>query len=297
MSFSADVKRELGAKRPSDRHTEAAVLGMLLVSRSFSFKKILLQTGSREVADCFCSLIRRVFDIIAEVKCGGNSRPTYSVSIESSADRKKILYHFGYKQNEKITFKEERLKTEGSVGAFIRGVFLAAGSMSDPENEYRIDFSFKEEKTADDFSNLLLSRGIVSKITKRGEKYIVYVKDSNMLEDLLTIMGASNETLNLINVKIYKSMKNVINRKNKCETSNILKSANAAFEQTQAIKKLKDSGRLASLPEELIEAALLRMANSEASLTELCRISGNKLTRSGLNHRLKRIIEISKEVD
>lgn len=296
MSFASDVKKELCTKRPSDRHSEAEGYGMLLLCRSFSFEKILFQTGSLAAAEYFCSIMRRTFDVIAEMSKGGTSRPVYSVRIVSDADRKKIMYRLGYRQDSDIGLLSERLKTEGSIGAFIRGAFLAGGSMSDPETEYRIDFSMKQGPLAEEFSSLLLSRGIVSRVTQRAGKSIVYIKDSNMLEDLLTLMGAPNETLNLINVKIYKSMKNKINRKNNCETRNILKSADAAFEQTQAIKKLQMSGRLELLPDELIEAAGLRLANPSASLSELCRISGNRLTRSGLNHRMKRIVELSKEV-
>ncbi len=296
MSFTSDVKKELSEKRPSDRHAEAQCFGMLLLSRSFCFEKIIMQTANSEVAECLRGLLRRCFDITAEVKLGGTSRPTYTLSVKNEAERKRILYKLGFRNGEEIALREELLKTEGSVGAFIRGAFLSGGSMSDPEREYRMDFSFKRRQPAEQFLLLLCRRGIEGKITERAGKYILYVKDSGMLEDLLTLMGASNETLNLINVKIYKSMKNKINRKNNCETRNILKSADAAYEQTVAINRLKKAGRLALMPEELIEAAALRAANPQASLAELCKISKNKLTRSGLNHRLKRIIELSKEV-
>lgn len=296
MSFTSDVKKELSITRPSERHSEAEVLGMLMLCRSFSFDKILFQTASAEAVDCFCTLLRRACDVTAEVTKGGTSRSTYSVRIDSELERKKILYKLGYKNGEETYLKAELLKSEGSVGAFVRGAFLAGGTMSDPEKEYRIDFSFKSRDRAEEFKELLALRGIELRITERAGKFLVYTKDSAMLEDVLTLMGASNETLNLINVKIYKSMKNKINRKNNCETSNILKGADAAFKQTQAIKKLKKSGKLELMPEELIEAAALRLANPSSSLSELCRISKNRITRSGLSHRFRRIIELSEEV-
>ncbi len=296
MSFTSDVKKELTEKRPSDRHTEAECFGFLLLSRSFSFNKILLQTASKEAAERFCYLLRKAFDVTAEPKVGGSARPTYSVSVDGQASRQRILHRFGFRSDKEICLKEEILKSEGSIGAFIRGAFLAGGSISDPKSEYRIDFSFKDGRTAEEFSQLLLSRGISSKLTKRAEKNVVYIKNSEMIEDILTVMGGANETLNLINVKIYKSMKNAVNRKNNCETRNILKSADAAFEQTAAIKKLRKERKFELLSEELIEAAELRLANPEASLSELCRATGNKITRSGLNHRLKKIVEFSKEV-
>lgn len=296
MSFTSDVKSELCKTRPSDRHAEAECYGMLLLCRSFDFNKILFQTGSEAAAERFSYLLRQCFGIVADTAVGGNERKTYCVSVRDKDDLKRILYRLGYKMDEPIGFNPDILKTEGSVGAFVRGAFLSAGSLSDPETEYRIDFSFKTEILAKEFALLLEKRGIATKITKRASKFIVYIKDSTMLEDTLTLMGAGNETLNLINVKIYKSMKNKINRKNNCETRNILKSADAAFMQTKAIRKLKRRGKLEILPEELIEAAALRLANPEASLSDLVRISGNRLTRSGLNHRLKRLCEIAEEV-
>ena len=296
MSFTTDVKNELSAKRPSERHAEAEILGMLLSSRSFSYDKILFQTGSRGAAECFVTLLRRVFGCFTDLSEGGSSRPTFTVSVSSAGDRSRIMNTFGIKRDEPLTITADQLRTEGGVGAFLRGVFLATGAMSDPEKEYRIEFSFKEKTLADAFAEIMTARGMPLKITLRQGKYIVYTKDSTVIEDLLTLMGAGNETLNLINVKIYKSMKNKINRKNNCETRNILKSANAAFEQTVAIKKLKAAGRLELLPDELIEVAALRLANPEASLSELSRISGNRITRSGISHRLKRIMEIAEEV-
>lgn len=296
MSFTSDVKSELCKTRPSDRHAEAECYGMLLLCRSFDFNKILFQTGSEAAANRFILLLKQSFGVVAELSAGGTSRKTYSVSVDDKDDLKRILHRLGYRQSDEILLKPEVLKIEGSIGAFVRGAFLAGGTLSNPETEYRIDFSFKTEGGARDFSALLLKRGIVSKITKRANKYLVYIKDSAMLGDVLAFMGAGNETLNLINVKIYKSVKNRINRENNCETRNILKSADAAFAQIKAIKKLKRRGKLELLPEELLEAAALRLANPEASLADLCRISGNRLTRSGLNHRLKRICEIADEV-
>ena len=296
MSFTLEVKKELSGARLSERHAEAEIFGMLMLCRSFSFDKIVFQTGSREAAERFCSLTRYVFGITAEMTIGGTSRPTYTAKINSASERKKILYQLGFKKGEEVYLNPEVLKTEGSIGAFVRGAFIAGGSMSDPEKEYRIDFSFNFEEKADKFIELLMSRGITLKKLSRQGKFLAYVKESTVLEDILTLMGASNETLNLINVKIYKSMNNKINRKNNCETKNILKSADAAFLQTQAIKKLKKARKLELMPEELIEAAALRLANPSSSLSELCRISGNRITRSGLSHRFNRIIALSKEV-
>lgn len=296
MSFSTNVKSELCSALVSRPVIEAECYGMLFCSRSFSFNKILFQTGSREIAEHFISLLRHTFDITAFLSVGGDKKPTFRVCIESDIDRKRIMHRLGYSVDSELIIKTERFKAEGSVKAFVKGVFLAAGNISDPEKEYRIDFSFKTSIEAEQFVNLLASKGIKLSVCKRDNRYITYTKNSTTVEDILTFMGAGTETLNLIGVKIFKNVRNKLNRQNNCETSNILKTANAAYIQTKAIEKLKESGKLVSLPEELVEVANLRLQNPEMSLSELSRLSKTKLTRSGINHRIKKLLEIADSI-
>ena len=117
--------------------------GMLVVCRSFSLKKIALQTANREVAEHFVLLLRRCFDVMSHIKVGGTTRPTYTVEVASEADRKKILYKIYYRQDSDIGVDFGRLKTEGNIKDFIRGAFLASGSIADPEKEYRAEYSFR----------------------------------------------------------------------------------------------------------------------------------------------------------
>ena len=173
---------------------------------------------------------------------------------------------------------------------------MSAGSVSDPEKEYRIDFSFKDEVLAKQIMELLLSKGFKLNLTTRAGKTVLYTKNSNTVEDLLTFMGAGGETLNLIGVKVYKSVRNKSNRQNNCETSNILKTADAAYKQCAAIQKLEKKGLLKTLPEELYEVANLRLENPDMSLSGLCKLTSSHLTRSGFNHRMNRLLEIAKEV-
>ena len=133
-------------------------------------------------------------------------------------------------------------------------------------------------------------------MTYRANKFLVYTKNSTTIEELLTYLGAGTETLNLIGVKVYKSIRNRTNRQNNFETANILKTANAAFLQNEAIKKLKVAGKLENLPEELLEAANLRLNNPDMSLASLCKLSKARLTRSGLNHRLQKLIEMAEDL-
>ncbi len=296
MSFSTDVKSELCSIRTDNAAAEAQCHGMLVLCRSFSFDKILFQTGCLAAAELFVSLLRYSFDIITSVKTGGSKKPTYTVEVASAADRKKILFRLGYKLSETPFIDFAKLKTDGNVKAFIRGAFLAGGTVSDPEKEYRAEFSFRQNDTAADFIGILDSKGFDFTMTYRAGKFLVYTKNSTTIEELLTYLGAGTETLNLIGVKIYKSVRNRTNRQNNCETSNILKAADAAYEQTCAIEKIKKAGKLQTLPPELYEVAMLRLNNPQTSLGGLCKLSETGLTRSGLNHRIKKLMAIAAEI-
>ncbi len=297
MSFSNDVKKELCEVFIDSNGALAECHGMLVACRSFSFNKIVLQTANREVAEHFVLLLRRCFDVISNVKEGGSVRPTYTVEVASLPDRKKILYKLGYKQDSDIGVDFMRLKTEGNIKDFIRGAFLASGALADPEKEYRAEFSFRSNDTAADFFTLLDSQGMNFSMTFRAGKFLVYTKNSTTIEDLLTYIGAGGETLSLIGVKVYKSVRNRLNRQNNFETSNILKTADAAFLQNSAILRLKNAGKLESLPDELYEAAMLRLENPELSLSALCKLSKIPITRSGLNHRIKKLMDLAKEIE
>lgn len=296
MSFSFDVKSELCAIRTDNAAAESQCHGMLMLCRCFSFDKILFQTGCFQVAELFSTLLRRCFDVITAVKTGGSKRPVYTVEVVSSADRMRILYKLGYKHNDELFIDFGKIKTDGNIKAFINGAFLAGGNISDPEKEYRAEFSFKSNDTAADFIGLLDSKGFDFSLTYRAGKFLVYTKNSTTIEELLAYLGAGGETLNLIGVKVYKSVRNKLNRQNNFETSNILKTADAAYMQMVAIEKLKNAGRLETLPEELYEAACLRLANPEMSLSSLCKLSKAGLTRSGLNHRIQKLIRLSEDI-
>lgn len=296
MSFSSDVKKELCQIRTETSATCAQCHGMLVLCRSFSFGKILFQSGVKEVAEHFCTLLRQSFDIIAFVKTGGTKRPVYTVEVTSDADRKRILNKLAYKNTDPLIIDFDKIRANGHIKEFIRGAFLAAGNLSDPEKEYRAEFSFKENEVAADFIGILDSKGFDFTMTYRAGKFLVYTKNSTTIEELLTYIGAGSEALNLMGVKVYKSIRNKSNRQNNFETSNILKTANAVFLQTEAIKKLKTAGKLETLPEELLEAATLRLNNPEMSLAALCKLSKARLTRSGLNHRLQKLIALAEEL-
>ncbi len=294
MSFSKNVKEELCTIRAVGCCRYAECYGMLLFGRSFSNDGISFLTADKNAAERLKTLLYSCFTVVATVSEGGVKKPTYLVSVDSPLDIKRILIkydRFGSNAKNGLNFKvfEKECCTEG----FIRGAFLACGSVSDPEKDFHAEFALKNPALAEDFLSVLKDRGLSPKISNRGNKKVVYFKNGADIEDLLTVIGATMHSLELMNVQIYKDMRNKTNRIKNCDNGNIAKTVKASMEQCDAIRRLEKSGALLTLPPELYEAAILRRDHPDDPLSELCRICGNKITRSGLNHRLKKIVEIA----
>ncbi|MGN0494499.1 MAG: DNA-binding protein WhiA [Acutalibacteraceae bacterium] len=295
MSFCSDIKNELVGLKVSECCKLPLAYGFMLFGRAFSSKRISMQTSNRETAEYYAFLLNGIFGAQAVITVGGSVRPTYKAQVVSEADRLKILAAYDFGMTESF-INSEILTRECCLQSFIRGVFLACGNINDPEKEYRAEFSVRNERLAGEFCELLSSHGIPLKMTERSKAYVLYTKESALIEDLLTIIGLPHRTLDFIDTKIMKSVKNKINRANNCDSANISKTVEASIKQRAAIDYLKKTDRLDSLPEELLNAALLRENNPEATLKELCALSSEHITVSGLNHRLNRIIEIYTEL-
>ncbi|MCI5674936.1 MAG: DNA-binding protein WhiA [Ezakiella sp.] len=181
--------------------------------------------------------------------------------------------------------------------AYVRGAFIGGGSVSDPKSEYHAEFNFKDEKNALLLSDIFAELGIKSAIIKRQSASVCYIKESDSISDLLIAMGARSMTLQFEDIVVMKSARNDVNRRVNCETANLSKTVTAALRQVEAIEKLQRSGRFEMLERPLYETGLLRLANPDASLNELTILSGGKLTRSGINHRLNKLIELAENVE
>lgn len=291
MSYCSLVKDELINIRLSGCCKPSYIYGFMLFGRSFSVKRIALQTGHENVAKAYSEIIKHTYKSDVEIKCGGNARPTYIAEVKSESDRLKILAMIDFGISETVIDKTLFVK-ECCVQSFVRGAFLACGNINDPEKEYRAEFTVKNETLANDLHGLLNEYGINLKRTSRGKNTVLYTKDSSVIEDLLTFMGDTARTLDFMDTKIMKSVKNNINRARNCDNANISRTVEASIKQRTAIEFLEKTDRLYSLPGELLEIALLRKNNPQATLKELCKISKTPITISGLNHRFKRIIEI-----
>ena len=295
MSFCTDVKNELSAIRPSECCKQPLIYGFMLFGRSFSIKRIALQTANEETAKAYARLLYNAFNVNVNIKSGGSKRPTFVAEVLSEADRLKVLAAFDYGIAEKI-INSDIINRECCFQSFIRGAFLACGNISEPEKEYRVDFAVRNPVLAEEFCELLAGDGIALRKSNRGSATLLYTKESACIEDLLTLMGVPHRSLDIMDTKIMKSVKNNINRRGNCDNANISKTIEASIKQRRAIDYLEKTDKLYSLPEELLNAALLRKNNPDSTLKELCLLTDERLTVSGLNHRLNKIMKIYEEL-
>jgi DNA-binding protein WhiA len=295
MSFCQDIKTELSEIRVSHCCMQALTYGLLLFGRGFSSKKISMQSENLSVIKLYSLMVKKSYDAMAVITKGESKNTTYRAEVTDEFDRLKILASVDFGMVEgKIS--HEFFNRACCEAAFVRGAFLSCGQMSDPEKSYRVDFSVKSEPLAIELRDILEKHSVKANISTRGKGFVVYIKRSEMIINLLALMGASMRSLELIETTIIKEANNKTNRMFNCDGANIKKTIEASFKQRQAIEYLIKREMLSSLPQELITAATLRMKYPESSLKELCKNSPEPITVSGINHRLKKIIEIYEEL-
>lgn len=179
---------------------------------------------------------------------------------------------------------------------YIREAFIKSGSINDPTKKYHLQIMFKTNKKAEQMQQLLLNFNIHAKIIKKDTSYMLYIKDGEEISEFLALVGANKSVIKYEEVRVLKEKRNDINRLVNCETANLNKTISAAVKQIEDIKYIKDKGKFLSMPENLIEIANLRVENPDISLAELGKLLKEPIGKSGVNHRLKRISEIAKEL-
>ncbi len=177
--------------------------------------------------------------------------------------------------------------------AFLRSVFVRCGSVNAPDKSNHLEMKMSNEMNADEMCIFLREMGLEAKISRRRGKYVVYFKDGDTIFHVLSVMGAQKCAFELVNTQIEKNIRNNCNRVNNCEMANMLKSANAAGRQLDAIKELEKDERFENLPEKLLYTATLRRDNPDLSLLDLAAIHEPPITKSCVNHRLEKIIKIA----
>ncbi len=294
MSFSSDVKKELcSIEFETDCCQRAEAYGILFFGRAFGKDEISLMTDYDYVADRYSDAIRYLTGAEPELIVSKSGKIT--VCVPSPEDRIDILNELGYSESERsLRLLETNIENECCFGAFIRGVFLACGIITDPKKEYHLEFDVTFKSKSRDLIDVFKDFPVTPKPSDRNGVNIVYFKDSSQIEDILTVMGAQMSVMELIGEKILKDVRNNVNRKVNCDSANLRKTAQAAANQTKAIEKLKSQGKFDDLPSDLKELAQLRIDNPEMTLSELGASLSKPLSRSGVNHKLKKLTDMIK---
>lgn len=303
MTFAHKVKTELCTAKNNDssekdRFLEKAELyGLLLFGRRFSREKIVFQTEHKDVADKVSDIFFNLYNIKPEHNTitRADGRIICCLGVYDRALSRRIFSDFGHDDTHDVALRINRANIENQecAFAFVRGAFLACGSIVDPGKDYHLEFVSSHIRLGQDLADFMQEIGLGPKTIVRKGNFVIYFKDSEQIEDVLTLMGAVKSSLELMNIKVYKDLRNKVNRVTNCETANISKTVNASWKQIDAIKKLTAQKGYDSLPTELREIAKIRIENPDASLRELAKIAG--ISRSGVNHRLRRIIDMAED--
>lgn len=294
MSFAHEVRSELCALECPAAGRSALLYGLLLFGRSFGPGGIALQTEHPAIAPLCASLLEEECGVHAAVHSDG--RRAHILTVPAGDTAGKIFSYFGYgPRTVSLRINLGFFDSDLCTPYFLRGAFLSCGSVVDPGKDYHLEFVTPHMQLGRDLTALLRDQDFQPKTAARKGNRVVYFKDSGQIEDVLTYIGAARQSLELMNVKVYKDLRNKANRVTNCETANIEKMVNASAEQVEAIRRLEESGRLRQLPDDLREIASLRLENPDASLRELGGMLREPLSRSGVNHRLSRLLDLARQ--
>ena len=318
MSFASETKNELARIEPEKKCCMLAeISGFLRVAGSiglvgFGKFKIIITTDNPAVARHYKKLSQDYFGIetkleIGEGKAVGKSRSSkkfsYSITIDADNRSEQILRETGIllvrEGNNYISdgIYSGIVRTKCCKKAYLRGVFMGAGTMSDPEKGYDLEFVLESATMAADLKKLINSFVDLScKVTERRGKHVVYMKKADYISDMLAIMGASSQVFSMEETRIKKEMVGSARRMSNCDSANMDRSIEASMKHIEAIKKIQETKGLASLPETLREAAELRLEHPDISIAALGELCDPPMKKAGINKRLMRIQEIASKL-
>lgn len=290
MSFSGTVKAELAEYISPARHCQLAELSALI------------HFGGRLTNDG-CHLDLGMENETVARKCFTLLQKTYNINnVIREADEEKVLQALHLYDSDHHIIPLDTpvntllIKNSCCVRAYLRGVFLCVGSMSDPEKSYHLEFVCSKFEQAEQLRNLIQEFQIEAKVIKRKKYYVVYLKEGAGIVDLLNVMGAHVSLMNLENLRIVKEMRNSINRRVNCEAANITKTVNAASKQIEDILLIQEHYGFENLPDSLRQMAEVRLEYPEAPLKELGGYLNPAVGKSGVNHRLRKLSEIAEDM-
>lgn len=309
MSFSSQVKEELSRQMSSARHCQIAEIAAILslcgrihIDENENYS-IRIHTENVAVARKYFTLLKKAFNIRTDISIRRNAflkkNRTYSVMIRKHEDAVRVLKaaklvdeHGEIGENLSVV-RNLVIQNPCCRRAFIRGAFLAAGSISDPEKFYHFEIACTSMEKAKQLQEVISTFSIDAKIVVRKKYYVVYIKEGSQIVDLLGLMEAHVALMDLENIRILKEMRNSVNRQVNCETANINKTVSAAVKQLGDITYIRDTVGLDYLPEALAEIAQIRLEMPDATLKELGESLNPPVGKSGVNHRLRKISTIA----
>ncbi len=300
MSYSTKVKKalsqttavEIGLETGEEKRinkccTLSFFYGAMLFSNKLDKSTMTISLENEKLLEILTYIMIHHFlakPTVRQIQKGGKTK--FEVSFKRELLAKELSEMFETPSNE--------FECKNCLKFFLRGVFLASGNITDPERDYRAEFIVKSEALAKTLTEYIKPY-TDAKVTKRGSAYVVYIKGSERIETFCALIGAKKVAFDVIEKSIEKDKKNALNRQCNCDSANIKKTVSASVDVRLAIKKLRDSGKFSSLPDELKKTAELREKYPEESLSSLALLYEGGISRSGLNHRMKKLIELSKK--
>ena len=312
MSFSQDVKKELTTVSIGKKCCQLALAaGFLRFAGSITLGPsgmgVKVSTSNAAVARLFVSVAKDYFGAKTSLTTQMSDQPllkrrSYDLTITPEMNAEGILREAGIlgvrEGSNYITdgISQEIIKKRCCRKACLRGIFLAAGTVSDPARSYHFEISCASEYMAQDVRKLIAGFGLKAKVAQRRGSFVVYLKDSEQIADILSIMGASAQLFRFQNVRITKEMKGTANRIANCESANLQRSVNSAVKQIADIEYIEKTRGLSWLGEKLKKTAELRRDNPELPLSELAGLFDPPLAKAGLSHRLSKISEMAENI-
>ena len=296
MSFSVDVKTEL-CRAPLSRKccAQAEAYGVLLYCNTFHAAQTRIVTENEAFAQRLPPLFKRAFKLTFDRLPQGGGKQVFEIADPAKlavlhqafgSDPRAVALHVNFAMVEENCCR----------AAFLRGAFLAGGSVTDPRKGYHLELATSHHSVSREVLALMRELDQEPKAAQRKGNAVIYFKQSEKIEDFLTCIGAPLAAMEVMNAKLERDLRGSVNRRVNCDAANLDKAVEAAMSQVEAIRRLEGSGTLVTLPDKLREAAALRLAHPEDTLAQLAQRCDPPITKSALNHRLRKLVELGREL-
>ena len=294
MSFALEVKSEL-CRTPLSRRccAQAEAYGALLYCNTFHAEQARIVTEHEAFAQRLPLLFKKAFKLTFDRFPQGGGKQTFSIENPAKlavlhqafgSDLRALALHLNFAMVEEACCRS----------ALLRGAFLAGGSVTDPRKGYHLELATSHHSVSREVLALMRELDQEPKSAQRKGNAVIYFKQSEKIEDFLTCIGAPLAAMEVMNAKLERDLRGKVNRRVNCDAANLDKAVEAAMSQVEAIRRLEKAGTLITLPDKLREVAALRLAHPEDTLAQLAQRCDPPITKSALNHRLRKLVELGR---